>query len=786
MRFSSKSSRKAHKPGTVSNGAGRTHHVPKPQNARAVRLHRNKIVRDQKRLALLAEKRAGSESNCPPLVLVLIALSSRTNIKKTKNLIIKKMTDSMETDDIFIEDGTESNVSTCVSPRHKLRLMVVEAPQEDLQGCLSIAKVADIIAFVTTAAITEKDQYVDKSGKLCLSMLRAQGLPTVMGLMLDLMEIPIKRRADAKKACASALDAELPEGSKIFPADTPEECDQVLRQMCNYRVSNPHWRNQRPFVVAQQLDFVTDKQLPEWGTLLLAGYVRGRGLSVNQLVHLTGLGDFQLKQVDILEDPFPMRQDQKALKADDMQIEHSVGKEPSLCPDPTLQEPLVVENTPDTLAGEQTWPTKEELAKAKEENRQRGKKRLLPKGTSEYQAAWIVDDSDNEVSDGDTEDEPMGAVEMNQEIDGEDGVISEERNHDRDSYLLEGASVMGDDDFHSEMMDEEELTAEERQSQLQQLKAAYAADEEFPDEVDTPLDMLARQRFAKYRGLKSFRTSAWDPKESLPPEYGRIFSFDNFQRTQKHILAKAKDVDEGKVTGCVSVGTYVRLHLKDVPSSLASGLRGTFAYIPSVACGLLQHESKMSVLHFSIKKHESFTEPVKSKESLIFHSGFRVYKTRPIFSTDDINMDKHKFERFLHPGRFSVASVFTSISFPPLPLVVFKDSPSGEKPILVASGSLKSVDPDRIILKKIVLSGYPQRVQKQRAVVRFMFHNPEDVHWFQRLELWTKYGRRGRIKEAVGTHGAMKCIFDGVLQQRDAVCVSLYKRVYPKWPILMS
>ena len=61
-------------------------------------------------------------------------------------------------------------------------------------------------------------------------------------------------------------------------------------------------------------------------------------------------------------------------------------------------------------------------------------------------------------------------------------------------------------------------------------------------------------------------------------------------------------------------------------------------------------------------------------------------------------------------------------------------------------GSLRSCNPDRVVLKKITLSGYPVKVHKKKAVVRWMFHSPDDVRWFRPLELWTKHGRRGRIK----------------------------------------
>nr|XP_029535894.1 LOW QUALITY PROTEIN: pre-rRNA-processing protein TSR1 homolog [Oncorhynchus nerka] len=441
--------------------------------------------------------------------------------------------------------------------------------------------------------------------------------------------------------------------------------------------------------------------------------------------------------------------------------------------DPARRESLQAEAEVDPMDGEQTWPTDTELLEA-EEARKSKRVMKVPKGTSDYQATWIVDEEDEngeedeESTDDDEEDEDLM---MEESIDGEDldsqvdaasgGGSDEEEEEELNSTSDKG----GADQRYDEHMDE----AEEGEG-LKRYREARA-NEMFPDEVDTPLDQSAKNRFQRYRGLKSFRSSPWDPLENLPADYSRIFQFQSFERTRRRVLAEAAQEEEGAM-----VGWYVTLHVVDVPPTVMESVQ---AGRPLVLVSLLPHEQKMSVMHMLVRRHPSNTDPIKSKEELVFHCGFRRFRACPIFS-QHTSADKHKLERFLRADAPTVVSVYAPITFPTAGVLLFKQREDGMQD-LVGTGSLLSCDPQRVVLKRIVLSGHPFKINRRSAVCRYMFFNRDDILWFKPVELRTKWGRRGHIKEALGTHGHMKCVFDSQMRSQDTVMMNLYKRVYPRW-----
>jgi pre-rRNA-processing protein TSR1 len=388
----------------------------------------------------------------------------------------------------------------------------------------------------------------------------------------------------------------------------------------------------------------------------------------------------------------------------------------------------------------------------------------------------MLDDDDEEME---VDDEALGP---------EDGV------HPVEAAMTEvGPSEYPESEMHVDADDEEEAR------QLEEFRAGRKTeaeeDLEFPDEIELHPETLARERLAKYRGLKSLRTSEWNHDEDAPHEpldYKRLLQIADYKKSYGAALKES-------LAGGVLAGTAVEVELRDVPVSVLA------EPLPTAMFSLLRHEHKHAVINLNLSLHSDLETPLKSKDELVVQIGHRRLVVNPIFSgSGNTPNDVHKFDRYLHPGHTAMATFTGPMTWGAVPVLVFRkqqneESAESAAPTLVRFaepaepsspvnsglrliGSATTVPPSssRVVAKRVILTGHPFKIHKRLVTVRYMFFDREDVRWFAALPLWTKRGRQGFIKEPLGTHGYFKATFDGKINPMDAVGVSLYKRVWPR------
>jgi Uncharacterized conserved protein len=660
----------------------------------------------------------------------------------------------------------------------------------------------------STTAQQDYDHLISSRGDRILSTIKAQGLPTPVTLLVnfegegddDTMSMTsyqsvksvrrsaIKKKLDLKKYLTRFATTEFGEGgSKVMEIDIPsiddtkdemnddddDDANNVLivgkskkilpqsflnqgtgafptrdafiRALCTMNACPPKWVADMPraFIVSnnnRHHDGHTYDEMTQ--ELKITGFIRGKvPFDVNSIVHVPNVGTFGVKNILKMESPTTQK---RFVKSTDDTIADETSNILATC-DIERREPLDMFANPDALEGEQNLIGFDDQNYNDDEgmddkNENEGFAR--PAGWNDYQSAWLdaIKDDDDMLSE-----------------DGIDhGELAAEFNKKKTD-----ATVITRGDMDEE--DDKFISEEERRTLIEQRKRDKQEDLDFPDEVQVDEDENARDRFARYRSLKSFRKSYWDPKENLPDTYASIFHFSSFRATQGDVMADMKDImqaaeakfnqllendkkkkdtnddvmgeesedsNEDILEGCVTSGTYVTLVLEGVSPLAASRINPSSLL---TAVSLLPHENKVSVVHMGLcentqcDENEAGDMPIKSKDVIIFRCGWRTWQARPVFSQNNLNCDKHKFERFMPTGgSFFACSALGPVTYTPCPVLAFRRTRSG-KTQFVALGSVIGADADRIVIKRIVLTGYPTRVHKRHATVKYMFYNPDDV-----------------------------------------------------------
>ncbi|KAJ6629509.1 ribosome biogenesis protein tsr1 [Mycena sp. CBHHK59/15] len=706
-----------------------------------------KQVQTLKRNALVSATRLFNGVDGAPRIVAVIPLTEDISTRDAVSALAESL-------DVPADNCPEHGLWKMRADRFKTSLQFLSVPHRRLYAALDVCKTADYVVFVLSSTVE-----VDPWGDTLLRTLQAQGLPEVVTVLAPNAALDAKARAGVLKSLLSFIQYFVPSQARVFDLHASADRLNALRALAEGKPTDVRWRDGRAWLLGEACEW-------EDGTLKVTGVARGAPLSANRLVHLPNYGDFQISK--IMSAPMP--------RVGKMDVEPV-----ALCePDESSADSLVSSNDPDDMANEQTWPTEEEMkgaggtAQSTLPDAKQGTTpkvvRRIPKGMSEYQAAWIVDEDEEDADGGDGDN-------AGSEVDMADAAEEEEEMQD---MPVEEDHEMETDSRRSVAF--QDLDVEEEAKQLESWRNRKREEEDdltFPDEIDTPKDIPAQTRFQRFRGMRSFRTSPWDPYENLPRDYARIFQFEDFKRTERGVRRRADEEP-----GIVEPGTRVTIYLRGVPQEAAGAT-------PVVLFALLQHEHKVSVLNFTVQRNTEYDGSVRSKDPLILCVGPRRLRVNPVYSQHTRGGGKgannvHKFERFLRHGVTSIATTYGPVVFGKQPCVWLRETSDPQAPQLVATGTFLNPDTTRVVAKRVVLTGHPFKVHKKTATVRYMFFNSDDVHYFKPIQLHTKHGRTGHIRESLGTHGYLKAHFDGPINQMDTVCMSLYKRVFPKWAQLWT
>ncbi|KAH8583901.1 Tsr1p GTpase [Cryptosporidium sp. chipmunk genotype I] len=683
-------------------------------------LRKNKIISNN----LRKEEKVGQLGT--PILCTIVPFNSYCDpasvLKVLSNYICLHYPGNSKTEVHF--QNNSNSVFTFNIGKHKLSICIAE--YNKILDALDLIKCSDFV--IALFGFNDEFQAFDEIGYKMLKSIKLQGQTDTIGVFSHNETYNSDNKIlDCEKVFKKSFEMEFDKNMKFFSLQKQNDIRNLISSIPNLGHSKLSLRDGRGYILSESSSIaVTNYSNEKKSQLVIKGYVRGVGLSMNFPVHITNIGDFVIDEIHPI---------------DNCMYNTSVPK-----------------------------PNHIQYNSSNFINNEILNKELV--GTIETENSICLDSScGNSGENGESMD-----------IDSPNNLFTKEIENYECNVDLESDTNSTHEILNSSSEDECEILTDERKVEL---------------------GTVCRTRFKKYRGLESLRTSSWDQFENLPKEYSKIFEIDSFK--------KAGEISRKIYVDCCNQedlkGKYCEVKLSPVSSEARKVLEDEkILNRIIILSSILPFERKIGVMNFRVKRTIENNDLIKNKTPLVLQAGFRRFYICPIISNCPRISSATIIERnqilkqckvLLH-GDYYIISCYSTIIFPPCPILLFSLNDmklNSQNKIYknfnpnslvlndwpLAWGDIVDADPYRVIVKRIVLVGSLFKVRKSKGVVRNMFNNPDDVKWFKPVGLRTRSGIRGIIKEPLGMHGYMKCLFSKPIQQSEVVGMPLYKRVFPKW-----
>lgn len=209
--------------------------------------------------------------------------------------------------------GASSNMAS-----RKQRLIFLEMNRNDPYSIMDVAKVADLVLVVMSCRKTnvtgvkqdpfEHSKAIDELGYRALSLIRSQGLPSMIGVLQHIEHISSSKHSMVKKLFQRIFESEFTNTYKFMSLNRSTETlkyndsNALLRQIAVHFPMDITWRKQRSYMLGEVSHVREDE-------VHIKGYIKQNYLNAKRLIHITGIGKlaWKIKRIEVAQDPCPVK-----------------------------------------------------------------------------------------------------------------------------------------------------------------------------------------------------------------------------------------------------------------------------------------------------------------------------------------------------------------------------------------------------------------------------------------------------------------------------------------------